>query len=89
MTGAAGLLTIQLKASRREQVETFCNGLERFLMAVSWGGHESLAFPACAAMAEGEFDPAVEKHRMVRLYIGLEDPAVLMEDLAKALQSIG
>lgn len=89
MSGAAGLMTIQLKASRREQVEAFCNGLQRFLMAVSWGGHESLAFPACAAMAENQFDAAVEKHRMVRLYIGLEDPAVLIDDLAQALRAMG
>ncbi|WP_298715315.1 aminotransferase class I/II-fold pyridoxal phosphate-dependent enzyme [Chitinophaga sp.] len=88
MTGAAGLLTIQLKAAGRAQVEAFCNGLQRFLMAVSWGGHESLAFPACASMCEGDFDPAVEKHRMVRLYIGLEDPELLIEDLSQSLQSI-
>ncbi len=88
MSGAAGLLTIQLKATRREQVEAFCNGLQRFLMAVSWGGHESLAFPACASLAESEFDPAVEKHRMVRLYIGLEDPNMLITDLQQALQLI-
>lgn len=88
MSGAAGLLTIQLKASRREQVEAFCNGLQRFLMAVSWGGHESLAFPACASLAESEFDPTIEKHRMVRLYIGLEDPDTLIADLEQALQLI-
>ncbi|WP_126245676.1 trans-sulfuration enzyme family protein [Chitinophaga rhizosphaerae] len=88
MHGAAGLITIQLKAGKREQVEAFCNGLQRFLMAVSWGGHESLAFPACASLAENEFDPAVPKHRMVRLYIGLEEPGVLISDLALALRAI-
>lgn len=88
MHGAAGLITIQLKVERREQVEAFCNGLQRFLMAVSWGGHESLAFPACASLAENEFDPAIPKHRMVRLYIGLEEPGVLISDLAQALGAI-
>lgn len=89
MSDAAGLLTIQLKAGSRAQVEQFCNGLQRFLMAVSWGGHESLAFPACASIAENDFDPKVEKHRMVRLYIGLEEPDLLIADLSQALQSMG
>lgn len=89
MKGAAGLVTIQLRATRREQVEMFCDTLRHFLMAVSWGGHESLAFPACAALAEGDFDPQEEKHRMVRLYIGLEDPDYLIKDLEGALGKMG
>jgi len=30
-----------------EQVENFCNQVKRFLLACSWGGYESLIFPAC------------------------------------------
>lgn len=88
MKGAAGLVTILLKADSREQVETFCNSLEHFLMAVSWGGHESLAFPACASMRAEEFNAAEEKHRMVRLYIGLEEPGFLIKDLEQALEKM-
>jgi cystathionine beta-lyase/cystathionine gamma-synthase len=88
MKGAAGLLTIQLKVERREQVELFCNSLKHFLMAVSWGGHESLAFPACASLEADNFDPKEPKHKMVRLYIGLEDPAYLIKDLEQALNKI-
>lgn len=89
MKGAAGLVTIQLKAERREQVEMFCDSLQHFLMAVSWGGHESLAFPACAALSASDFDPRDEKHRMVRLYIGLEEPGYLIRDLEQALEKMG
>lgn len=89
MKGAAGLVTIQLKAGRREQVERFCDSLQHFLMAVSWGGHESLAFPACAALSASDFDPREGKHRMVRLYIGLEDPGYLIKDLEQALEKMG
>ncbi|GEP94757.1 trans-sulfuration enzyme family protein [Chitinophaga cymbidii] len=89
MKGAAGLVTILLKAESRQQVETFCDSLQHFLMAVSWGGHESLAFPACAALSASDFDPREEKHRMVRLYIGLEDPDYLVKDLAQALEKMG
>ncbi|MGX5820054.1 trans-sulfuration enzyme family protein [Chitinophaga lutea] len=85
MKGAAGLVTIQLKADTREQVERFCNGLEHFLMAVSWGGHESLAYPACASVPAADFDPTEPRHRMVRLYIGLEDADYLTRDLEQAL----
>ena len=89
MKGAAGLLTIQLKASGRDQVELFCNSLRHFLMAVSWGGHESLAFPACASLKAEDFNVNEPKHRMVRLYIGLEDPGYLIADLEQALEKIG
>ena len=88
MKGAAGLVTILLKVERREQVELFCNSLQHFLMAVSWGGHESLAFPSCAALPAADFDPLDEKHRMVRLYIGLEDPGYLIKDLEQALAKV-
>ncbi|WP_346316598.1 PLP-dependent aspartate aminotransferase family protein [Chitinophaga sp. YIM B06452] len=88
MKGAAGLFTIQLKANSAAQVERFCDALQHFLMAVSWGGHESLIFPACAALPEGGFQVEEPKHRMVRIYIGLEEPAFLKADLAQALAQI-
>lgn len=88
MKGAAGLFTIQLKANSAAQVEKFCDALQHFLMAVSWGGHESLIFPACAALPEGGFQADEPKHRMVRIYIGLEEAAFLKADLAQALARI-
>ncbi len=88
MKGAAGLFTIQLKAAGAAQVERFCNALQHFLMAVSWGGHESLIFPACASLPEGGFRADEVKHRMVRIYIGLEEPEFLKADLAQALAQI-
>lgn len=85
MSGACGLLTIQLKTSEREKIELFCNTLQHFLLAVSWGGHESLVFPACAATAVNDFDPHNPRHRMIRLYIGLEQAEYLIADLQQAL----
>ncbi|PZQ19480.1 MAG: cystathionine beta-lyase [Rhodanobacter denitrificans] len=85
--GASGLITIDLDAEDVAAVERFCDGLTRFLMTVSWGGYESLAFPVCAV-----FPPAAPLRparglplSLVRLSIGLEDPAVLIDDLAQAL----
>ncbi len=88
MKDAGGLFTLVLNADSIEKVEKFCENLERFLIAVSWGGHESLVFPVCSGINKSDFDPENENHRMVRVYIGLEDPAPLAEDLLKSLNSI-
>jgi cystathionine beta-lyase/cystathionine gamma-synthase len=79
-----GLFTLALDVTSAEQIETFCNSLKRFLMAVSWGGHESLAFPICATIPKENFDPSNIEHKLVRFYIGLEDPEVLKADIEQA-----
>ena len=53
-------------------------------MAVSWGGHESLAIPRCASLADGQFNAASREHRMIRFYFGLEEPGYLCEDIEQA-----
>src|SRR6185312_14083681 len=45
MLGAGGLFSFVLKAKTIRQVENFCEGLQHILMAMSWGGHESLITP--------------------------------------------
>jgi cystathionine beta-lyase/cystathionine gamma-synthase len=86
MSGACGLLTIVLKTDSHQKIETFTYALKHFLVAVSWGGHESLILPQAAGIAPELFDPAVERHRMARMYIGLEDPDFLINDLEQALR---
>lgn len=85
MSGACGLLTIILKTNRRESIVKFCESLQHILMAVSWGGHESLVIPKCAGIPVADFNPANPEHRYVRLYVGLEDPAYLIKDIDQAL----
>lgn len=85
MEDAGGLFTIVLNVNSIDQVELFCENLKRFLIAVSWGGHESLVFPVCSGLDKAGFDPQNENHRMVRVYIGLEDTAPLVEDLLNSL----
>jgi cystathionine beta-lyase/cystathionine gamma-synthase len=85
MKDAGGLFSIVLKVKTLMEVELFCNSLKHFLMAVSWGGHESLVIPSAVGIKPEEFDPANERHRLVRLYVGLEDPDYLIEDLKQAL----
>jgi len=83
-----GLLTMILKTTSRNSVIQFCESLQHIPMAVSWGGYESLIMPRCISIPENEFDPSIESHRSVRLYIGLEEPSVIIEDLQQALATI-
>lgn len=87
MKGAGGLLTIVYKANTREEIVQFCERLKHILMAVSWGGYESLVIPKCAGIPAKDFDPGQESHRMIRLYIGLEDPDYLLADLQQAMEA--
>jgi cystathionine beta-lyase/cystathionine gamma-synthase len=84
MSGACGLLSFYLKARERRQIVHFCESLQHIMMAVSWGGHESLILPKCATIESSVFDPFQKDHRMIRLYTGLEDPNYLMADLRQA-----
>jgi cystathionine beta-lyase/cystathionine gamma-synthase len=85
MTGACGLLTMVLKVSAKDQIVTFCESLQHIMMAVSWGGHESLVVPKCTGLSNQEFDLNNVEHRYVRLYVGLEDAGYLIADLDQAL----
>ena len=87
LRGASGLLTIELDTEEISAVERFCDSLVRFLMTVSWGGYESLAFPVCAVFPRGTPLHPSEGTSLnrVRLSIGLEDADVLIADLEQAL----
>src|SRR6185295_19404020 len=37
MTGASGLMTMVLKANKRDEIVKFCESLKHIMMAVSWG----------------------------------------------------
>lgn len=88
MEGACGLLTMVLRADSMQQIVTFCESLRHMLMAVSWGGHESLVMPKCASLQPQNFDATNIEHRMIRLYIGLEDANYLIDDLEQALAKV-
>src|SRR5580692_2176235 len=84
MQGACGLLSCYVRASTRAEIVRFCEALKHIMMAVSWGGHESLIIPKCASLSAEDFDPGDREHRMLRLYTGLEDPEYLIRDLEQA-----
>lgn len=89
MQGAFGLLTFIFKTDNIDKIEKFCNSLQHILMAVSWGGYESLVLPKCAGIQKEEFNHENLEHRMIRLYVGLEEPDYIIQDLAQAFEAVG
>ena len=88
MKAACGLLTFIIKANNIATVETFCESLQHILMAVSWGGYESLIIPKCAGIKPAAFNANFPEHRMLRLYVGLEEADYLIADLDRAFKQI-
>jgi len=88
MSGVCGLLTFVIKAEDVMQVERFCEALQHIMMAVSWGGHESLIIPKCSGMQRSFFKAENPDHRMMRLYVGLEDAAYLIKDIERGFGSM-
>ncbi|MBX2902094.1 MAG: PLP-dependent transferase [Chitinophagales bacterium] len=84
MQWCGGLFSIQLKAQSTDEVELFVNNLKAFLLAVSWGGHESLVFPVCAALPKGNYNSHLP-FNLIRFYCGLESSDFLIADLKQAL----
>jgi cystathionine beta-lyase len=84
-TGASSLFGVEFKPSfSPEATHGFVEALELFGIGASWGGYESLAIPTTGFITRtagsGGFAGPV-----VRLHIGLEDPADLIADLDQAL----
>ncbi|MEI9946768.1 MAG: PLP-dependent transferase [Chitinophagaceae bacterium] len=88
MKNACGLFTFILKTKKREDIVTFCESLQHIMMAVSWGGHESLVIPKCAGIKPVDFNAGNKEHRYVRMYVGLEEPGYLIADLEQAVVKI-
>ncbi|HEV8079356.1 MAG TPA: PLP-dependent transferase [Chitinophagaceae bacterium] len=62
--------------------------LKHILLAVSWGGHESLIIPKCASINPADFDADNKEHHMLRLYVGLEEPEYITKDLEQAFEEM-
>ena len=85
MLGCGGMFSFVLKEPSVEKIETFCNKLQHILMAVSWGGHESLIIPSIAGVKLADYDVTNPRQQLIRMYVGLEDANYLIKDLEQAL----
>jgi cystathionine beta-lyase/cystathionine gamma-synthase len=89
MRGFGSMLAFDLKgglpAARR-----FCDRVKLFLLAASLGGVESLVllpiYSSHYHMSKAELERAGVKPGTVRISVGLEDGADLIEDLQQALK---
>jgi cystathionine beta-lyase/cystathionine gamma-synthase len=90
LSGASGLFSVELDRDQT-RIARFCDALRLFKLGVSWGGHESLAFPAAAGLVQkGPSNPLAffgVSPATIRLHIGLEDPEDLWSDLRQALDA--
>lgn len=92
MKGYTGLLSFQLETNDIEKIKAFFNGLELFLIGVSWGGHESLIYaPAISYLKElspEQFTALGISLGDIRISVGLEHADDLIQDLEHALALI-
>jgi len=79
--GSSGLFAFALKGGTEASRAAFIDALRLFGIGFSWGGFESLAVTADPRRALGVPDHG---GALVRLHIGIEDPADLIADLDQA-----
>jgi cystathionine beta-lyase len=84
-SGSSGLFTFELKDADKARRAAFVDSLRLFGIGYSWGGFESLVLPVDPYRTVSK-PPAPN---LVRLHIGLEDPADLIADLESAFDQAG
>jgi cystathionine beta-lyase/cystathionine gamma-synthase len=87
MRGGSGLFSFRLKSRDLEDVKAFTNALGFFKRAVSWGGYESLVFPAAVKWADNDDIPG-DRISLIRCHAGLEESDLLLKDLEQALGKV-
>lgn len=81
-----GLFSIRLAVSGKKKIELFAESLRQFIIGVSWGGHESLVFPATAF--DKERSEGKNLDNLIRFYVGLDDAESLIADIEQAFKRI-
>ena len=83
--GSSGLFSFELKDGDHARRAAFVDSLKLFGIGYSWGGFESLALPVDPVRTVSKAPAA----NLVRLHVGLEDPADLIADLEAAFLQAG
>lgn len=88
LSGYGSLFAIDLEDTDFTRLKAFVNALEVVTIGVSWGGFESLALP----VVKGNNLDAVKKRGLspahIRVYVGLEEPMSIVEDIQQALDQV-
>ena len=85
-SGSNGLVSFALHAQSAEAAAKAIDALRLFGIGASWGGFESLVLSANMQTLRTVADWS-GRSIVIRLHIGLEDPAELIADLARALEA--
>jgi cystathionine beta-lyase len=86
-TAASSLFGVVLKPCAKTAIAAMLDGMELFAMGYSWGGFESLILPVPAGRLRGNARFEVGGP-VLRLHVGLDDPADLIADLAAGLERL-
>ena len=79
------LLGIVLKVADENKIAAFVDQPQHFTWAYSWGGFEILILPVYKGNDEEELQQRGLALGHMRMYIGLEEPELLIKDIAQAL----
>jgi cystathionine beta-lyase len=83
---AAGIFSVVMDARfPAHAVDAFCDNLQLFKLGYSWGGPMSLVMPYNMSTSRARATPHLQRGRVVRFCIGLEDVTDLQNDLSHAL----
>lgn len=85
LKGNGSLFGFVLKDANPQIIETFIDSLNIFTLAYSWGGFESLAMPVFKGNNIEELKQRHLHLGHIRMYVGLEEPELLIHDIQNAL----
>lgn len=83
-SGAASLFGVVMKGGTTAQAHALMKAMELFGLGYSWGGFESLITHESPQLGHRAHAPALEG-QLLRVHVGLEDPADLIADLETGL----
>jgi len=88
-SGASGLFGVVLEPTSDAGLDAFLGAMTRFGMGFSWGGYESLLIPCDEQLRRLAGHWSDDKPGpLLRLHVGLEDPADLVADLERAFTAM-
>jgi cystathionine beta-lyase len=83
---AAGIFSVVMDARfPAHAIDAFCDSLQLFKLGYSWGGPMSLVMPYNMASSRARTTPHLQRGRVVRFCIGLEEVTDLKNDISRAL----
>lgn len=88
-TGSNGLFSFIFKALATENLDRFLEAMTLFGMGFSWGGYESLLISCDDQLNRIDGDRIHDRPGpLIRVHVGLEDPADLIADLDQAFAAM-